>query len=328
MAPPESSIPIGQLADEATTRLSRLLATDTPALESAAMEWMKALSSGRLADYFLHPEAFPMLQLPLWLADTISTPPDAQFQADLAYSTVCGYYFVRIVDDVMDGRVPPAGVMPAAIVFHTEFERAFAAYFPAEHPFWAQFVAYSKAAADTASADAGLDTIDRDSFLRISSRKVVGAKIPLAATCHHYGHADQLSSWSEFVDVLGRWHQMRNDVLGWITDLDRGAATYFLSEAARRQRPTESLAGWLSREGLEWAGAELDGWMDEMISLARDLGSEALLDYLAARRATSDAGLARIQAQLQVLEDVVASSTTLSASQRSASASDQPLRRA
>ena len=53
--------------------------------------------------YFLHPEAFPMVLLPWWLESTIHEPPARGFQRDIVYSSVSGYYFVRMIDDLMDG---------------------------------------------------------------------------------------------------------------------------------------------------------------------------------------------------------------------------------
>jgi len=302
----ESALSVEFLADQATTRLSRLLAANAPNLRRHVDEWMSHLSQGRPADYFVHPEAFPMLHLPLWLAASITTKLDQSFHLDLAYSSVCGYYFVRIVDDVMDGQPPTPAVIPAAIVLHTEFERSLARHFGAKDPFWAAFVGYSMEAAEAASTDASFSSIDRAAFLRVSSRKVAGAKIPLAATCHRYGRSDVLDGWSHFVDVFGLWHQMRNDLLGWVGDSKRGAATYFLSEAARGQRPTEPLAAWLGREGLAWAAAQLDDWMDESMSVAQSLGSGPLIEYLAARRESSSDGIARIRDELRSIQDVAA----------------------
>ena len=231
---------------------------------------MRSLSSSEPADYFTHPEAFPMLLLPWWMEESINGAPDTTFQAEIAYSTVCGYYFVRLLDDLMDGESPPsAPVLPAMIVLHTEFQQTYGRLFPADHPFWRSFTRYSFEAAETASADAALDSVDLDQFARVSSRKIAGAKVPLAAVGHRYGRADLLDRWSDMVDLLGRWHQMRNDVQGWVSDRERGRATYFLSEAGRRSAGGESVPEWVARDGLDWATQQLDGWMNELLVLAR-----------------------------------------------------------
>ncbi len=88
--------------------------------------WMRSLSTAEPADYFTHPEAFPMLLLPWWMEESISGSADPAFQSEIAYSSVCGYYFVRLLDDLMDGdNPPPAPVLPAMIVLHTEFQQTY-----------------------------------------------------------------------------------------------------------------------------------------------------------------------------------------------------------
>jgi hypothetical protein len=248
---------------------------------------MRSLSNDEPADYFTHVEAFPMLSLPWWMEESFAGGVDEAFQFDLAYSSVCGYYFVRLLDDTMDGVAPPSDVLPAAIVFHTEFFATYRSLFPSDHHFWDALERFSYDSAETASADARLSAVELNDFERISSRKVSGAKIPLAAVALRYGRDDRLGAWLAFVDLLGRWHQMRNDVLGWITDRERGRATYFLSEGSRRARAGEPISQWVVREGLSWAATELDRWMDELLDSARSIGSDPLIAYLQARREAS-----------------------------------------
>ena len=40
----------------------------------------------------------------------------------------------------------------------------------------------------------------------------------------------------------------------------------------------------MTREGLAWAGQQLDTWMDELLAAARGLGSPGLMTYLEKRR--------------------------------------------
>jgi hypothetical protein len=263
---------------------------------------MRSLSSSEPADYFTHPEAFPMLLLPWWMEESINVSVDPGFQTEVAYSSVCGYYFVRLLDDLMDGEsLPPAPVLPAMIVLHTEFQQTYGRLFPAEHPFWVSFTRYSFDAAETASADAALDSVDLDRFLLISARKIAGAKIPLAAVAHRNGRMNELEHWSEMVDLLGRWHQMRNDVQGWVTDIQKGRATYFLSEADRRSANGESVPQWMAREGLAWASGELDTWMDELLAAAGGLSSLGLTTYLEKRRDAAAAESRQMAADLASL---------------------------
>jgi hypothetical protein len=282
-----SSLDVRALARASVGRLLDRLAAQTPALAGATSAWIRSLSDDEPADYFTHVEAFPMLSLPWWMEESFGGGVDEAFQFEVAYSSVSGYYFVRLLDDAMDGAAPPADVMPAAIVFHTEFFGTYRFLFPSDHDFWDALERFSYDSAETASADARLSAVELNDFERISSRKVSGAKIPLAAVALRYGRDDRLADWLAFVDVLGRWHQMRNDVLGWMTDRERGRATYFLSEGSRRARAGEPVSQWVVREGLSWAATELDRWMDELIDSARSIGSNPLIAYLEARRETS-----------------------------------------
>jgi len=237
--------------------------------------------------YFTHPQAFPMLLLPWWLELSIRGSVARAFQREVVYSTVCGYYFVRMIDDAMDAAAPPpAEVLPALIVLHAEFQLAYQRHFPFGHPFWEALISASYEAAEMASVDARARPIDRTEFLRVSARKIAGAKVPIAAVCHHYRKPGMIEPWTAMVEALGRWHQMRNDIFDWRRDLERGTATYFLSEASRRGVPQGSVTEWVMADGLEWGMAELDVWMEDLLTAARSLDSVALSAYLERRRQT------------------------------------------
>jgi hypothetical protein len=132
-----------------------------------------------------------------------------------------------------------------------------------------------------ASRDASTGAATRDEFIETSARKIIAARIPLAAVCHRHGRTELLDPWFRFVDLFGRWHQMLNDIAGWQNDLEHGRQTYFLSRAPARARAT--VGAWLVRDGLTWGFAELEAWMGECIVAASDLGSPPLMAYLASR---------------------------------------------
>lgn len=274
------------LARAASSRLRGRVSERAPSLAVDLEDWMRALAGGaEPEDYFLHAQAFPMLLLPWWLEESLRGAADVQLQAEFAYSSMSGYYFVRLVDDWMDGERPPEPrLLPGLIVLHTEFQHAYGLMFPADHRFWHDFLDICYEAAETASIDAGLADVERDDFQRVSSRKIAGAKLPLAAVCHVHGDLDLLEPWTSFVDLLGRWHQMLNDVRDWRRDLERGAMTYFLSEGRRRAGDLDSVAEWVVAEGLEWGMGELDGWMAELLAAATQLRSPGLIAYLEERR--------------------------------------------
>jgi hypothetical protein len=268
---------------------------------------MRQLAGGAPAvRYFTHPQAFPMLLLPWWLEQSLRGSPDAAFHGDVVYASITGYYFVRMIDDLMDGDDPPASTIPALICLHTEFMRSYQRHFTDGHAFWHDLSAASYAAAETASADAGLIRIDRQTFEATSARKIAGAKIPLAAVCHRYGRADLVPAWSSVVDLLGRWHQMLNDVRGWNGDAQRGTATYFLTEAHRHASSSSSVATWVVAEGLAWAYALLDGWMDELLVAAAGLDCPQLVAYLDARRRALAAEWATLEESLPALSRLAA----------------------
>jgi hypothetical protein len=273
-----------QITRSALSRLGSRLKRQAPTLGASADRWMRSLAAdGPPERYFLHPRAFPVVLLP-WLAEAaLRGAPARSFQRDVVYSTITGYYFVRIVDDLMDGEALAPQIVPLLIILHAEFEQTYYHYFPDGHPFWDALARGSYQAAETASLDAGRRRITRGQFLATSARKVAGAKIPIAAVCHRYSQPELLQPWSAFVDLLGRWHQMLNDMLGWSRDLQRGTATYFLTEAGNRAGSGASIAEWVIGQGYAWGMSELAPWMADLQAAARGLGSPALVAYLEGR---------------------------------------------
>ena len=296
------------LLTRALSRSRRRLKAGAPALSGQVRTWIQSLSPGSPPEtYFTHPKAFPTLLLPWWLESHLRGTPSPAFHGDVVYSTVNGYYFVRMIDDLMDREPPPAApLLPSLIFFHTEFQRTYQRHFPDGHPFWETFVGVSYASAEAASRDATLKTIDRAQFLEVSSRKIGGAKVPLAAICYRYDRPDLLEPWSRFVDLLGRWHQMLNDVLGWRRDLDEGRATYFLSEAASRMEPAGSISEWVISDGLPWGLDQLERWADELKATAEELASPPLLAYLEDRRAMLASDWRALQPDLIALRHLAA----------------------
>jgi hypothetical protein len=289
-------------------RSQRRLRRAAPTLAGHALGWMRGLAGGaEPAAYFLHPEAFPMLLLPWWLEEAMRGAPAVRFQEDLAYSTISGYYVVRMIDDMMDGeRTPGARVLPVLMFFHAEFEQTYFRYFPHGHPFWDACNAATTASAEMASRDAGLSEVDRVLYLDISARKIAGARVPVAAVCHRYDRGDLIEPWFGLIDRLGRWHQMLNDIQGWRRDLEAGRATYFLSHGYREAGATGSVDEWVLGDGLPWGEAQLALWMDELLELAGGLGSPALVAYLEARSAAHRKEWRALDASLAVLRRLAA----------------------
>jgi hypothetical protein len=291
---------------QAVERLDRRLSADAPTLARHVTAWTRSLAGGEPPErYFLAPASFPLLLLPWWCEEALIGDHDLEFGRDLVYSSVAGYLVVRLVDDLMDHDAPvEPPLVPAIIALQTEFVAPYRRRFPADHPLWVDLVPLTFASAEMASVDAGLARIDRSAFERIGARKTVGAKIPLTAVAHWHGRRAELGSWLEFVDVLGRWHQMANDVRDWARDLAGGRATFFLSEAAVHAGPHGSIGAWIVGDGLAWAYGELDRWMDELAAMASELGSPPLVWYLETRARSAAAARARVMAELPALREL------------------------
>jgi hypothetical protein len=266
------------IAGGAVVRMQERLSRFTPGLAVEVGSWLAELSrTGNARDYFLGGRSVLIL-LPRFLREACAASPDSAFESDIAYSTISAYYFVRLVDDVVD-RAPAARplLLPMSGVFHAEFQSTFARHFPAESAFWQHFYHFWFKMAEATVEQAGLSYLSLADFLRISAAKSGGAKIPLAAVCEYYGRPDLLQSWCDFFDAYAAWNQMQDDVFDWFSDRVQGSMTYFLSEARRRSQPGESVASWVLREGIEWGYNHAAMQMRELRGSAIKLGSDDLV---------------------------------------------------
>ncbi len=276
---------LSQIIAEAISRLHQEMAQTAPYMARRLSDWTQQLSgSGQPADYFKHPLAFPSLLLPWWLEKSISNDPDVTFQSELAYSTINGYYYIRLIDNLMDGHATvELELLPALGLFHTQFQLVYQRYFTVDHPFWELFTTIWFHSAEATMKDATLVEIDATLFEQVAAQKVCAVKIPLAAVCYRYDRPELIESWSRLVDLLGCWHQFLNDLLGWHRDHIRQTHTYFLSEAERRREADEPVVSWVAREGFNWATAKLETWMLSLQDLAVNLPSPELETYLNTR---------------------------------------------
>jgi hypothetical protein len=300
---------LSRIIDAAFARLYASMAEAAPFMAPQVFAWMRDVGSDIVepADRFKHPDSFPMLLLPWWLEGTLRPAPDPSFQEDLVFSTLNGYLFIRLIDNVMDGHatVEPR-LLPALGFFHTQFQAPYQRYFGCGHPFWTFFRGVWFASADVTVRDASLADIDGEQFVRAAAHKTCAARIPLAAVCYRLGRPDLIAPWSQFVDLFGCWHQMLNDLFDWRRDMEHRTQTYFLSEAARRRDPAEPVAEWVMREGFDWGMGALQGWMAELQALAAGLGSPPLAAYLATRQAMLLERREKVAAGLQAMSDLAA----------------------
>ncbi len=294
---------LSRLIAAALTRLQGQMAQTAPFMAGEVSAWLKHLAgAGQPEDYFKHPLAFPALLLPWWLEQSLTDSPTHLFQADLAYSTINGYYAIRLIDNLMDGHATvELKLLPALHFFQTEFQAAYRPYFAADHPFWAYFSAIWFHSAEVTMRDASLVALNLAEFEQVAAHKVCAAKIPLAAVGYYHHRPDRLEPWAALVDLLGCWHQFFNDLFDWQRDDRRQTATYFLSEAGRRRSADESVAGWVIREGFEWGLNQLQGWMSALKEQAAPLNSPPLLAYLQTREAMLHQRAAEVRPGLRSL---------------------------
>jgi hypothetical protein len=273
---------ISVLIAQSVERLLSEMRRAAPFMAERVEQWMCDLAgSAQPAQYFQHPLAYPIFLLPYWLEKSLQPTLDESFQGDLIYSSMNIYYFIRLMDNIMDSDgATEKHLLPAQGFFHTQWQTTYQHYFAYEHPFWEYFQKIWFEAGDITLKDALLKDIDLQEFMLVSGRKVYAARIPCAAVCYRYDKLDALETWIPLYERLERWHQMYNDVFGWLGDFQNQTPTYFLSEAQRRKNPDETIVSWVAREGFAWASDLLRTWLVELQSIASTLNTTELEDYL------------------------------------------------
>src|SRR2546428_5310017 len=186
-------------------------------MAEAVGQWIRRGGGGPepVATY-LHPRSFPLLQPPYWLARTLPGEIEPDWNADLVYSSLNGYYFIRLIDNVMDGDVPgEARLLPGAAFFHSQFQRVYQRHFPAEHPFWNWFDTLWTQSAEATLRDGMLKDVTERDFLEVAARKFCGAKIPVVAVGYHCERPDMIEPWVAFGGRLGGLYQVADEFFGW-----------------------------------------------------------------------------------------------------------------
>lgn len=249
------------------------------------INWVRRVYPTDKPEYaFIEQGAYPLLLLPWYAERTFQPEPDPEFQSQLIYSTINGYYYIRLLDNIIDGHsANNPSLLLTLSFFHSQFQSPYTRYFGHEHPFWDCFHAIWMHSADVTMRDMELMDIDYDTFISVCAQKTSAVKIPLAAVFHCYNQPDRIAAWSRFVDLFGCWHQMGDDIVDWIKDIRQDTNTFFLSQAQNQKKPDEPVLDWVIREGFQWGMGLMDGWMDELQETARDLESPELQSYLEMR---------------------------------------------
>ncbi len=270
---------------EAHHRLERRAALLAPKLHDYLTTWIRRLTRGASPEcYFLHPNAFPSLLLPWVMETTLTGQTNSAHAADLVYSTMAGYYAIRLIDDVMDGEAnADAAFLPLTAFLHSEFERPYHALFPFGDPFWDEFDRDWARTVEATIEDSLSLPFDMERFARVAARKVLAGRIPMWAVARTVTLAGIPENWEIVFNSLSLFHQMRNDLFDWQRDAESDASTFFLSHARRHLEPGEPIAIWFVREGFEWAVDLLNHWLDEARLAAAAIGSDELDIYLTRR---------------------------------------------
>jgi hypothetical protein len=273
------------LRRQAVQRLSANLIRNAPQISDAVTRWAANLSpTGVAEDYFRKSRAH-LLLLPWWAEKSIRGAPDLRFQSDLIYSSVNGYYFVRLIDNVMDGHgKSELRMLPILGFFHSQFQSVYGDYFKPDSAFWEFFHSTWTAMAQAAMLDANMTEISTAEFVRVAAVKSAGAKIPVAAVLFRHRRQDLLPQWCEFYDALLCWSRMVDDVFDSLFDAQKGTMTHFLSDAKRRKRSGESVASWIVKGGLASGYKKADSLLQRVRDLAHGLGSSELVKYLECRQ--------------------------------------------
>jgi hypothetical protein len=286
MSAPLHDAELSAMVREAVAELPATLGATAPRAARKVDEWMRGLSrTGEPADYFLNRERYPMLLLPWWAARQLGVT-DRAFLRDVTASTVSGYYFIRLVDDITDGHATTEPeLLPAAAYFHSRFQGAYQAHPALGAPFHDYLQRHWWAGIEAAVRERESPHLTEAGFGAIAMGKLSGAKIPIAAVCHRAGRADALPAWEEACDLMALAEQMLDDVFDWRDDADAERTTFFLSEGHRRRRPDEELLAWVAREGFTWGTDWARDRVTQLAACGRRMGVPELSAYADAREA-------------------------------------------
>ncbi len=270
----------------AMVRLSANLTRDAPQIAGEVIRWTAGLSrTGRPEDYFRNGRAEIFL-LPWWAEKSLRYVPDLRFQSDLIYSSVNAYYFVRFIDNMMDGHgEAELRMLPILGFFHSQFQAVYSGYFPPDSAFWEFFHSTWTAMAEAAVTDANMTEIAAADFVHVAAAKSAGLKIPIGAVLFRHGRTDLLPRWCEFYDALACWNRMVDDVFDSLVDAQKGTMTYFLSKAKRRKAAGESVSAWIVKGGFALGYEQAERLLPRVRETARGLGSSELVQYVEHRRA-------------------------------------------
>lgn len=260
--------------------------------------------TGKASDYFLQPRSFPLLQLPWWSAKSFNSEADLEFLQDVLYSTMNGYYYIRLLDNLMDGHsTVELKILPATAFFHTEFQSVYQRYFEINHPFWEAFRGAWFSGNDAVARELDLSEISPVDFERVTVAKLGPTRIPMAAVRFRYGNF--LRPWEEFALALARWSQLEDDLFDWHKDISNGKTSYFLTQASRHEG-FDSSEEWIVYGGFQRGMATLERELSALRLLTPPLHSPDVVAYLDFRQVLLKEQEVKISEAFQSLRQLAA----------------------
>jgi hypothetical protein len=294
-----------ELIPLAAARLQARVHSMLPPLEGSVLQWLHGFCRGRaLSDYFTPDWGFPLFQLPGILERRLVKRPCESFRNDLVYSTLNGYLFIRLIDDIMDKEQRAAlPLLPLCAFFHHEFELSYRCHFPHAHPFWPVFeAAWYECQANTIRT-AGFEEIDELQFETVAAQRTIAAKIPLLALGWWYGEPGQATDFCQLVVDFGPFVQMADDLFDWPQDVNAGVSSYFISEYHRQRQPEENLVQWCKRNGVAWATGVCLRWLQTLEANATVWASPELDALIRFRRSVFLARVDELTGRLRQLDE-------------------------
>ncbi len=291
-----------QLISNALLRFDANLRAALPRTAPQLLKFLHGVPTG--PEHVLSVRNFPHFVLPYWLSPARKRGVDADFQTDMIYSTISGYYAIRLCDNISDNDGPPElrKFAPCTAYFDSEFIRPYMKYFRKAHRFWDFFDKVWAQQAEASSADSLLDDVDSDTFSLLSSKKFTAIKIPISAVHFRYRELGaSFERWLRFVDCLGSFAQFSNDFFDWNHDSRYGITTYISSES-RRRAPGENIAKWFLREGFDWGVAELKARFNNVRMEAEALGNDEVLTWTVTRGQTLDRDIVAARSGLELVK--------------------------
>jgi len=234
--------------------------------------WTRLAARLRLGErepgYFLHPLAFPILQLPAWAAERAGGAFPGGLTLDVCEAAAAGYLHVRVQDDRMDeGIGEGAATELLSDTLLTRHQRLLAGVVGGRAAFWDRFEvtwrAYAEAMLRERALHDGEGTYDSEAFDAVMDRSRPLA-LPPAAIWIRAGLDALLPALDEYVSSLSISHQLFTDLI----DAERDLAAGNLTWVVRRMGITSADAGLPGALGRLRRALYLEGGFDRIMKEA------------------------------------------------------------